>query len=135
MGFLLRKLRAFADRKLPAHLRNARHGEDLAYDYLKRRGYQIVAVNYRARNSRGEVDLFAYHDDLLICIEVKTRKSADFGRPEEFVGREKRGHLIRAAEEYARRVGWNPLLIRYDIVSVTLEPVVKIELFQGAFDG
>jgi len=135
MGFLLRKLRAFADRGLPAHLRNARQGEDLAYDYLKKLGYQIVAVNYRARNSRGEVDLFAYHDDLLICIEVKTRKSADFGRPEEFVGPEKRQHLIRAAAEYARRVDWNPLLIRYDIVSVTLEPEVEIELFQGAFDG
>ena len=135
MQALVRKLRAAADRRLPPHLRQARRGEDLAYDFLRNRGYRIVATNYRARHGRGEVDLFAHDDDLLVCVEVKTRKSASFGRPEEFVDREKKRHLIRTANEYARRTGWNPLRIRYDIISVTLEPETQIEHFPGAFHG
>lgn len=135
MASLLSKLSAYADRNRPEHLRNARRGEHLAYDYLKKRGFQIVATNYQARAGRGEVDLFGYDDGYLVCVEVKTRKNADFGRPEEFVTREKRRHLIRTANEYAKRVGWNPVLIRYDIVGVTLEPEVKIDHFRSAFDG
>ena len=50
---LLDKIRALADRHLPAHLRHARRGEDLANDYLRRHGYRIVARNFRPRSGRG----------------------------------------------------------------------------------
>ena len=54
-GFLVAKLRAVAARRLPQHLRDGRRGEDLAFAYLRNQGYRVVARNFRARGSRGEV--------------------------------------------------------------------------------
>ncbi len=130
---LLAKIRAAADRDLPQHLRNARRGEDLAYDYLRRRGYKIVARNYRSRSGRGEIDLLGWDGDYLACVEVKARRSADFGRPEQSVDREKRRMLIHAANDYARRAGVDPDLLRFDIVSIVLAAPPEIELYQAAF--
>ena len=130
---LVRKLRAAADRRLPQHLRDARRGEDLAYDKLRREGYRIVARNYRPRAGRGEIDLLGWDGEFLACIEVKTRRSAAHGRPEEFVDSDKRRHLIRTAHDYARRASVDPSAVRFDVVSVTLEPEPKIELYRNVF--
>lgn len=124
---------AAADRGLPEHLREGRRGERLAYRRLRREGYRVVARNYRARSGRGEIDLVAWDGPHLACVEVKTRRTADFGRPEEFVDRSKQAQLIRAAHEYARRADVSPARLRFDVVSVTLEPTLEIELFKDAF--
>jgi putative endonuclease len=100
---------------------------------LREEGYRVVARNYRSRSGKGEIDLFGWDGDMLACVEVKTRKNADFGRPEEFVGREKRAHLIRAAHNYARRAKIDPVRLRYDVVSVILEPAPQIELYKDVF--
>jgi putative endonuclease len=105
----------------------------MAYRRLQREGYRIVARNYHARNGRGEIDLIGWDGDKLACIEVKTRRNADFGRPEDFVNREKRGHLIHAARDYARRARVDPALLRFDIVAVTLEPELGIDLYKDDF--
>jgi putative endonuclease len=131
--FLLARLRAAADRRLPQHLRDARRGEQMACDYLRKSGYRIVARNYRPRRGRGEVDLIGWDEDRLAFIEVKTRKNEDFGRPEQAVDREKRRHLIRVAREYARRAGVEPERIRFDVVSIVFETPPRIELHRGAF--
>jgi putative endonuclease len=134
LRFLLTRLRGWARRRLPPHLRDAQRGEDLAYDHLTRIGYRIVARNYRSRTSKGETDLIGWDGDYLAFIEVKTRASEDFGRPEEAVGSAKRGHLIRAAKDYIRRAGIDHNRMRFDIVSVIFgdgEPEVR--LLKGAF--
>jgi len=134
LQFLLDRVRGLAYRRLPTHLRDARRGEDLAYHELRKRGYRIVARNYRSRTTKGETDLIGWDGDYLAFIEVKTRASEDFGRPEEAVDSAKRGHLIRAAKDYVRRAGVDYNRIRFDIVSVVLgaaEP--RIRLLKGAF--
>ena len=130
---LIAKLRSLADRDLPQRLQEGRRGEELAYRHLQRAGYEVVARNYRPRLGKGEIDLLAWDGVMLACVEVKTRKNADFGRPEEFVGREKRGHLIRTAHNYARRAKVDPACLRYDVVSVILEPEPQIELYKDVF--
>ena len=130
---LVRKLRAAADRRLPQHLRDARRGEDLAYDRLRQEGYRVVARNYRPRTGRGEIDFLGWDGEFLACGEVKTRRTAAHGRPEEFVDREKRKHLIRTAHEYVRRSKADPASLRFDIVSVTLEPEPRVELLRNVF--
>ncbi len=130
---LIAKLRSLADRDLPQRLRDGRRGEELAYRYLRANGYQVVARNYRSRSGKGEIDLLGWDGEMLACVEVKTRKNADFGRPEEFVGGEKRGHLIGAAHNYARRAKVDPARLRYDVVSVILEPAPQIELYKDVF--
>ena len=127
---LLRVLRSRADRPLAAHLRAARRGEDLAYQFLRRLGYVIVARNYRARAARGEIDLIGWDNDRLAFIEVKTRASEEFGAPGRAVDHAKRRHLVRTAEEFARRSGADPARMRFDVVSVVLgekPPEVRIE--------
>ena len=133
IGALLAKLRAAADRDLPQHLCDARRGEDLAYDHLRARGYKIVARNYRSRSGRGEIDLLGWDGEHLACIEVKARRSADFGRPEQRVGREKRRLLVHAANDYARRAGVDPDRLRFDVVSIVFSDPPEIELYQAAF--
>lgn len=132
--FLLDKIRELADRHLPAHMRHARRGEDLANDYLRRHGYRIVARNFRPRSGRGEVDLIGWDGDRLAFIEVKTRGSEDFGRPERAVDRRKSVHLVRCADDYIRRAGVDPNLARFDVVSIILgaeEP--EIQLLKDVF--
>lgn len=134
LRFLLDSLRGLASRRLPAHLRAARHGEDIAYRHLCDLGYRIVARNYRSRTTKGETDLIGWDGDYLAFIEVKTRAGENFGRPEDAVDSAKRRHLIRAAKDYIRRAGVDHNRIRYDIVSVILkgkEPEVR--LLKGAF--
>ncbi len=127
---LLRQLRARADERLPPHLRDARRGEDLAYDYLCRLGYRIVARNYRAKASKGEIDLVGWDGDHLAFVEVKTRASEDYGTPDSAVGVQKRRFVVRTAHEYVRRANADPACMRFDIVSVVLagaQPRVSIE--------
>lgn len=107
----------------------------MAYEKLRHEGYRVVARNYRPRAGRGEIDLLAWEGEFLACVEVKTRKTAAHGRPEEFVDSDKRKHLIRTAHEYARRASVDPACLRFDIVSVTLEPAPQVDLFRNVFSS
>ena len=134
LRFLLDFLRGLAARHLPAHLRDARRGEDIAYRRLTELGYRIVARNYRSRTTKGEMDLIGWDGDHLAFIEVKTRADETFGRPEDAVDGAKRRHLIRTAKDYVRRARVDHNRMRFDIVSVILarkEPEVR--LLKGAF--
>lgn len=130
---LLARLRSAADRNLPEHLRNARRGEDLAFELLRAEGYQVIARNFRARSGRGELDLIGWDGEYLACVEVKARKNADFGRPEAFVDSAKRRRLISAAHEFARRAKTPPYRLRFDVVSVVLSQPPVVELLKNAF--
>lgn len=135
MHRLLAWLRRKADRGLPPHLQQGRRGEDAAYNFLKGRGYRVVARNYRAHNGRGEIDLVAWDGGDLVFIEVKTRKNEDFGAPLEMVGREKRSLLVRTACEYARRARVADDRIRFDIVTVVVDPEERVELWKNVFSA
>jgi putative endonuclease len=107
-------------------------GEDLAHTYLRARGCKIVARNYRTRSGAGELDLVAWHGSTLVFVEVKARKTADYGAPEQAVDAEKRSRIQIAARDYARRAGVAWELTRFDIVSVTMQPRVQIEWLRDA---
>ena len=127
------RLRSVADRNLPKHLQDARRGEDLAFELLRAEGYRVIARNYRARSGRGELDLAGWDGEFLACVEVKTRKNADFGRPDVFVDGAKRRKLISAAHEFARRSGVDSNRLRFDVISVVLTSPPRLELHKNAF--
>jgi putative endonuclease len=108
-------------------------GEDLAHGYLRRRGCNIVARNYRTRSGAGEIDLVAWHGATLVFVEVKTRKTAEYGLPEQAVDADKRSRIQIAARDYARRadVAWEST--RFDIVSVLMQPKLRIEWLRDAY--
>ncbi|MGH9412778.1 MAG: YraN family protein [Terriglobales bacterium] len=100
-----------------------RHGEDLAYWFLRRQGYTIVARNYRAASRKlggaGEIDLIAFEGALptMVFIEVKARAQEGMFAAESAVNAAKRRHLIRVARGYrCRRHYTGPY--RFDVVVI-----------------
>ena len=119
----------------PAHQQTGRRGEEAAYFYLRKRGYVMVARNYRSARRRGEVDLIGWDKDILCFVEVKTRTSRDVKPPGAAVDSHKKRELAGMAREYLRRLP-APVQWRFDVVSVSYEGVTAlpiIELFKNAF--
>ena len=85
-----------------AHLRTGRKGEDMAYYFLRRQGYTIVARNWRAKGRNGEVDLIGWDGNIICFIEVKTRSSHAVKPAEAAVDRAKQAELRGMASEFLR---------------------------------
>ncbi len=107
-------------------------GEALARRYLEEKGYRILEANWRYR--RAEVDLIAMDGPVLVFVEVKTRGSDAFGKPEEFVTSQKEQLITDAAMEYMEAIGhdWE---LRFDIISILFrnEKDYRLEHFRDAF--
>jgi putative endonuclease len=120
-------------RKEPEHLKTGRRGEEEAYFFLRKRGYVIVARNWRG-GGKGELDLIGWDGETLCFIEVKTRGSRGDVPAEAAVGMKKRDELVMTARLYRRRVA-PETPFRFDVVSVYLGDEVEIELMKGAFEA
>jgi hypothetical protein len=71
------------------HLETGKRGEEEAYFFLRKKGYIMVARNYRSPRRRGEIDLIGWDGDVLCFVEVKTRTSHDVKPAEAAVDRDK----------------------------------------------
>ena len=108
-------------------------GEKLAKDFLKKRGYRIRETNYRC--PEGEIDIVATHKDYLVFIEVRTKRSLEFGSPEESITATKMERLRATAAHYQQTHGNLPQLWRIDVVAIELDRKGKpsrIELIENA---
>ncbi|MBL4903212.1 MAG: YraN family protein [Desulfocapsa sp.] len=94
-------------------------GEDLAVDYLKKKGLTIRVRNYRKKT--GEIDIIAQDGQCLVFIEVKTRKSLRFGQPYESVTLTKQAQISRVALDYITRNKLHDQPIRFDVISILLQ--------------
>lgn len=92
-----------------------RWGETLAAEYLRDKGYRIVAANWRCRF--GEIDLIAGDGTYLCFVEVKLRKSAAYGSAAAYVDRRKQEKLRASAMLYLSRRPTD-LQPRFDVVEV-----------------
>ncbi len=102
----------------PRSRRGAR-GERAAKDFLQKKGYHVVDTNVRSR--WGEVDIVARQGEELVFVEVRTRRSQEFGSPEESLSARKRERLIFTAENYIQGLDESPLQWRIDLVSIQLD--------------
>jgi putative endonuclease len=116
-GFLRSKPLEPLDMNDPLDL--GRLGERAAYRFLKKRGYQIVARNFRT--PRGEIDLVGWDRDILCFVEVKTRASTERGRPEEAVTAFKQEQILNTAIDYLQHTYLRNVNHRFDIVSVQVD--------------
>lgn len=73
-------------------------GEAIARQYLQQHGYVILETNWRL--GKNEADIIAYHEGVVVFVEVKTRSNHDYGYPEEFVNHAKQRAYIRMANYY-----------------------------------
>lgn len=102
-------------------------GEQLAAEFLTRKGFRLVAANFVVpvgRNRRGalintEIDLIAYDGETLVFLEVKTRRSDEFAAPERAVDLRKQRQITRAARAY-RRIFRIEGAFRYDVIGIVL---------------
>ncbi len=99
-------------------------GEKLAGDFLKKKGYRITETNYRC--PEGEIDIVARHGDYLVFIEVRTKKSLEFGSPEESITPAKRERLRTVASRYQQEHNNLPPLWRIDVVAIELDQKGKL---------
>jgi putative endonuclease len=123
----------------PAHLTTGRRGEEDAYFYLRRRGYVMVAQNFRTARHPGEIDLIGWDKDVLCFVEVKTRTTHDVKPAAAAVDRAKRRAIRIVIRDYLRllpeRQFPDPPPWRFDVVTIYYEAGLgnpTIELFQNS---
>jgi putative endonuclease len=108
-------------------------GEEAAADLLRKQGFRIVAQNHRCR--LGEVDLVAENAELLVFVEVRTRRTAAFGGPEETVNFRKQRRVIAAARDWLAQRRGPAKAMRFDVVAVVDGPGgPSLTHFENAFD-
>src|SRR6185369_11945449 len=118
------------------HLSLGAKGEQLATEWLIKHGYKIVGRNLKLGGV--EIDIVAGQGSVIILVEVKTRRSAEFGSPEEAVTATKLRRLSAAAAMYARQ---NPKVrqIRLDVIALILplDPVApkRLRHYRGVGEG
>ncbi len=92
-----------------------RAGEEIAVNFLKKKGYRILETNWTA--GKNEIDIIAMDKDILVVVEVKSRHSSFAGEPETAVTRDKQKALVRAANAFLGKKGMDNE-VRFDIVSI-----------------
>jgi putative endonuclease len=91
--------------------------ESIAVDYLVRRGFQILARNYRV--NRKEVDIIAQRASVVAFVEVKARGGRGYGHPCEAITWKKRREIAHVANVWIARFGTSALAYRFDAIAIT----------------
>lgn len=109
----------------PAQRRHRGNGyEQLAADYLRAQGLQLIRSNYQCR--LGEIDLIMRHREMLVFVEVRYRLNSNFMSPVVSINTRKQLRLIRTAEVYLKQHHLtNTVPCRIDVVGIT--PVATSE--------
>jgi putative endonuclease len=121
---------------LTARQQLGRRAEELAAEFLRAAGCEILQCNYRRR--LGELDIVALADGVLVVAEVRTRASNAYGGAASSVDRRKQRRITRAASQLLQQRGdLARLPVRFDvlIVSDPYGPSPAIECIQHAFEA
>lgn len=101
-----------------------KHYEDVAADYLKRKGYKILSRNYR--NRCGEIDIIAMRGRTLVYCECKYRSTEYCGEPFSAVDERKQRKICSTALYHYSRYGYSKNLpCRFDVIGIYSDGTVK----------
>lgn len=106
------------------NLKTGKLGEEIAKEYLEKKGYKILEQN--VRNRFGEIDLVARTRTVLVLVEVRTKIGDLYGTPEESLTKKKLRKLRLNAMSYAARKRWKGDY-RVDAVCIVLKPDGRVE--------
>ncbi|HYL00278.1 MAG TPA: YraN family protein [Steroidobacteraceae bacterium] len=115
---------------------SGKRAEDLAAEFLRTHGCEILERNYRRR--LGELDLIARERGVLVIAEVRTRAHATFGSAAASVDRRKQRRITRAAQQLLQqRADLARLPVRFDVLVVSdlAAPEPRIEWIRHAFEA
>lgn len=106
-------------------------GEEIAVRFLQRKGYEILERNYRYL--KAEVDIIAQKRHVICAVEVKTRSTANFGDPQDFVKQKQIQRLVLALDHYITDHNLE-VEARFDIVGIIRNNEgMRIEHLEDAF--
>lgn len=107
-------------------------GEDLAAKFLQEQGYNILERNYHTRY--GEIDIICTHQKSIVFVEVKSRRSFKYGRPEEAITSSKIAHIRKASLYYLSKSSSYYEEIRFDVIAVDFsQPTPALRHLMAAF--
>jgi len=103
--------------KIPNSRDRGQQIERLAGLYLFQRGAEPLLYNYRC--CLGEMDIIAKQASWLLFVEVRYRKSLDYGGPSASVNWPKQQRLVKIAQYFLKTHSWTKNLDpRLDVVTV-----------------
>ncbi|UCH21642.1 MAG: YraN family protein [Deltaproteobacteria bacterium] len=107
--------------------------ESIAAKFLKKQGYKILEQNYR--NKLGEIDIIAKEKGTLVFIEVKARRSRQFGNPKWAITPKKKRKISMVALYYLKTTRQSRVKARFDVVAITSnQENPEIEIIKNAFE-
>jgi putative endonuclease len=113
------------------HNELGKKGEEIAVSFLQKEGYQILERNWVFQ--KAELDIVAQKDNILAIVEVKTRTSANFGLPQDFVKGKKIQNVVKAVDQYMTESDLD-LEVRFDIIGIVINTQeTAIEHIEDAF--
>ena len=119
-----------------ARQQSGRRAEELAVEFLRAAGCEILQRNYRRR--LGELDIVARADGELVIAEVRMRTSNAWGGAAASVDRRKQQRITRAASQLLQQhADLASLPVRFDVLVVSdpYGPSPAIEWIQHAFEA
>ncbi len=109
-----------------------RRGEEIASSFLLDKGFELLRKNYRFKKS-GEIDIIARKENLIIFVEVKSRKTGKFGGALFSINNRKKNTIKKIAEQYLtanQSLLPNDYTCRFDLISIENE---KLEWLEDIF--
>ena len=104
---------------MAAHNELGAWGEEQATAYLLHKGYDIIERDWKLGHK--DLDIIAKQDDVVVFVEVKTRRNRVFIEPEEAIDYKKLQNLRQAINYYVKSKRIN-LAIRLDVITVVGTP-------------
>ena len=109
-----------------------RHGEQLAANYLKQHGYDILVTNWHC--THGEIDIIARKENVLVFVEVKTRRSASTQAAFASITPRNRERLIASVYAYLDDYPEDDPAWRIDAIGIALARPPVIDHVEDALD-
>ena len=117
---------------MAAHNDLGRKGEDMAVEYLQQNGYCILNRNWTNKGHK-EIDIIATKDDIVVFVEVKTRRQGSVTSPVSAVDGRKQHRISLAADSYLKsfRIDFPS---RFDIICIVYnDKASRVEHIEDAF--
>lgn len=99
------------------HNELGKKGEELAREYLRKKGYKIRHVNWVPKGSKNELDIVAEKDGMLVVVEVKSRSTETFEHPKDAITPAKIRRIVMATHDY---------IFTFDLVIETQFDVIAV---------
>ena len=117
------------DKLKPDHLQKGDNAEQQALNYLKKQGLNLVCSNFRCK--AGELDLVMKDGATLVIVEVRFRKSEQFGGALASITRQKQARIVAATQHYVIINNLSHCAIRFDVVAISGDS--RINWIKNAF--